>query len=79
MKKEILQGTLFPDFEQDSTLSSAASHAKISDILKSRILNLHLHSSFPREGTDGMPLVEAYNGPLPESFISFADRNSYGH
>ena len=75
MNKDILQGILFPDLEQDSTLSSVASHAKISDILKSRILNLHLHSGFPTEGKEDMPLVGAYNGPLPESFISFADRN----
>lgn len=75
MKKDILQGILFPDLEQDSTTPSAASHVKIGDLMKSRILNLHLHSGFPTEGKEDMPLVEAYNGPLPESFISFADRS----
>lgn len=56
MNKDIQQGILFPDLEQDSTLSSVASRAKISDILKSRILNLHLHSGFPTEGKEDMPL-----------------------
>ncbi len=75
MTQDILQGTLFPDLEPYSTSSSAASHVKICDLMKSRILNLHLHSGFPTEGKEDMPLVEAYNGPLPETLISFAERN----
>ncbi len=76
MQKDKSQGTLFPELESDWTLSMADSLVKFFDLRKSRILNPHLHSGLPTEGKEDMPLVGAFNGPLPESLISFADRNN---
>lgn len=76
MIKNIYQGTLFPDLEPvDTGLVAPTGEATRGDDRKKHMLNLHWYNSFPTEGKEDMPLVKAYNGPLPEDLISFADRN----
>lgn len=68
------QGVLFPDFDLDYTKSCKLKDSQ-SENRKLQVLNLHLHSGFPTEGKEGMPLLSPYNNNLPEVLIPFSDRN----
>lgn len=70
------QGVLFPDFDSLIKKSSdEKSHQSKYDCDKSRILNLQWHNSNPVEGKEDMPLLMPYDGELPESLISYSQRN----
>ena len=71
---DLVQGVLALKFE--TTSSTVGEHnPSPSNIGRSnKLLNLHLHNSFPTEGKEDMPLLAPYNGPLPEDFIPFSAR-----
>lgn len=68
----ILQGNLFPDFEVK--IEKHKSEDSLHRNQKTAILNLHHHADFPVEGRDDMPLLNPFNGTLPEEFIPFSER-----
>ncbi len=70
---DYIQGVLFPDFDPEYPKSGVLNDSR-SEMRKLQMLNLHLHSGFPTEGKDGMPLLSPYNDKLPDTLIPFSDR-----
>jgi len=71
----IFQGTLFPEWEIDiATTKTPERMDLVTRKRKKNIHNLNLLSGLPTEGSEDMPLVSAYNGPLPEDLIPFSEK-----
>lgn len=75
-KESNFSGVLFPEFNSTITEQKDCLEHKSSGVKRyKRMLNLHLHNSFPVEGADDMPLLCPFDKQLPASFIPFSERN----
>ena len=75
MRKDTFQGVLFPEFDSENPKQWKQTISSADADKRNKILNLHLHNTFPTEGIEDMPLLSPYNGKLPDDLISYADRN----
>lgn len=75
--KDYNQGELFPDFDSNIAQNWTTLTTNVSEVKrKNKILNLHLHYEYPTEGVEDMPLLKAYNGPIPLAFCPITERKT---
>lgn len=75
MKEDKFQGVLFPEFDSQILNHWKLTTTAVKPDKRNKILNLHWHNDFPTEGKEDMPLLNPYNGKLPDDLISFTERN----